>query len=75
LSSFRLSPLRAKRTSIPVEQLVEIVHMQRPAELEHDVVGDIHQRRDAALAGALQAPRIHAGVGALPHPRRGSRAR
>ena len=37
-------------------QLVQVVDVQRPAELEHDVVGDVDQRRDAALARALEAP-------------------
>ena len=36
-------------------QLVEIVDVQRPAQFEHHVVGDVHQRGDRALAGALEA--------------------
>ena len=43
---------------------VEVKNMAGAAELEHDVVGDIDQRRDAALAAARQA---------LDHPRRGLR--
>ena len=35
--------------------LVQVKDMRRPAELEHHVIGDIHQRRDAALAAARQA--------------------
>jgi len=45
-------------------QLVLVVDVQRPAQFEHHVVGDVHQRRDRALAGALEA---------LAHPRRGRR--
>ena len=37
-------------------QLVHVVDVQRPAQFEHHVVGHVHQRRDRALAGALQAP-------------------
>ena len=42
----------------PPRELVEVVDVQRPAELEHHVVGDVDQRRDRALPGALQ-PRAH----------------
>ncbi len=59
----------------PALQLVEVEDVRRPPELEHHVVGDVDQRGDRALAGALEA---------LLHPvrrrrarvrRRGSRAR
>ena len=38
--------------------LVGIENVRGPTEFQHDVVGDIHQRRDRALAGAFQA-RLH----------------
>ena len=34
--------------------LVGVEYVRRPAQFEHDVVGDIHQCGDRALAGALQ---------------------
>ena len=49
--------------------LVQIKNVRRPAELEHHIVGDVHQRRNAALAATGQTvhhpagrsnPRIHA---------------
>src|SRR6185436_8611146 len=36
-------------------QLVLVVDVQRPAEFQHYVIGNIHERRDRALAGALEA--------------------
>ncbi len=38
--------------------LVQIEHVRRAAEFKHDVVGDVDQRGQRALAGALKA-RIH----------------
>ena len=51
--------------------------MQRLAQLEHHVVGDVDQRRDRALARALQAPlhpgrRRRRGVHVADHARRRS---
>ena len=71
-SSSTFSPLRPQRTSIGAAQLVEVVDVQRPAELEHHVVGDVDQRRDRALAGALEAlahpfRRRRRGVDAADH--------
>ena len=46
--------------------LVQVEDVRRPAQLEHHVVGDVHQRRDAALAAARQAldhPLRRAGTG------------
>ncbi|CUJ54402.1 Uncharacterised protein [Achromobacter xylosoxidans] len=42
--------------------LVQIEHVRGPAQFQHDVVGDVHQRRHRTLAGALQA-RLHPGGG------------
>ena len=59
-SSVSFSPSRAKRTtSVAVEQAI-VVGVQRLAELEHHVVGDVDDRRDRADAAALEA---------LLHPR------
>ncbi|MNU38697.1 hypothetical protein D3C71_273740 [compost metagenome] len=52
--------------------LVQIENVRRAAQFKHDVVGDVHQRRQRALPGALQA-RLHpigrrgAGIHATDH--------
>ena len=46
--------------------LVEVVEVRRTAEFEHHVVGDVDERRDRALTGALEAflhPRGRFGAG------------
>ena len=42
-------------------QLVGVVAVDRPAELEHDVVGDVDGERDRPHAGQLDAAREPAG--------------
>ena len=36
-------------------QLVDVIDVQRPPELEHHIVGHVHKCRDRALPGALEA--------------------
>ena len=64
LSSFTLLPAAAEADVDAALQLVEVVDVQRTAELEHHVVRDVHQRGDRTLPRALEA--------AL-HPLRGRR--
>ena len=61
----RLAGAREAHDDVAVEQAV-VVGVQRLAELEHHVVGDVDDGRDRADAAALEA---------LLHPRRRRRAR
>ena len=66
LSSVSFSPARAKRTTRSPSSMRIVVGVQRLAQLEHHVVGDVDDRRDRADAAALEA---------LLHPRRRRGAR
>ena len=46
-------------------QFGEVIGVARPAEVEHDIIGDVDQRRDRPLAGALQALLQPVGRGAV----------
>ena len=59
-SSVSFSPARAKRTTMRAVEQAIVVGVQRLAQLEHHVVGDVDDRRDRADAAALEA---------LLHPR------
>ena len=63
------SPGSARRTTIGAGKLVAVVAVDRLAELEHHVVGDVDGQRDRPHAGQLQ-PRGHPRAASAP-PGRG----